>query len=184
MRSSHSTQLAAAKAIADVREVMVAEWADWLADRNAAGNIPATLVERELRLVIDTLVEMLGPLRREAKLVWQHVMEHYGRSGAARGLAAGEVVEELQQLRTLLIKYIGAGVAAMRPRRAVAVFIRLSNVVDGGIAQAVVGYTDALVASLMMTDRHDTALTEASPDDFARQLGALEDELATIATRS
>ena len=121
MRSSHSTQLAAAKAIADVREVMVAEWADWLAARNAAGNLPAALVERELQLVIDALVEMLGPLRREAKLIWQHVLEHYGRTGAARGLAAGEVVEELQQLRTLLIKYIGAGVAAMRPRRAVAV---------------------------------------------------------------
>ncbi len=184
MRSSHSTQLAAAKAIADVRESMVAEWADWLTARSAAGNLPTPLVERELRLVIDTLVEMLGPLRREAKAVWQHVAEHYGRTGAARGLAAGEVVEELQQLRALLIKYIGAGVAAMRPRRAVAVFIRLSNVVDGGISQAVVGYTDALVASLMMTDRHGTALTDTSPDDFARQLAALEDELATITARN
>jgi hypothetical protein len=184
MRSSHSTQLAAAKAIADVREIMVAEWADWLAARNAAGNLPPALVERELQLVIDALIEMLGPLRREAKLVWSQVLEHYGRTGAARGLAAGEVVEELQHLRTLLIKYIGAGVAAMRPRRAVAVFIRLSNVIDGGIAQAVVGYTDALVASLMMTDRHLTPLTETSPDDFERQLAGLEDELATITTRS
>lgn len=183
MRSSHSTQLAAARAIADVRDAMVAEWSEWLAERTAAGRLPPELVERELRLVIDSLIEMLGPLRREAKPVWQHVMEHYGRSGAARGLAAGEVVEELQQLRSLLIKYIGAGVAAMRPRRAVAVFIRLSNVVDRGIAQAVVGYTDALVASLMMTDRHTAPLTETSPDDFARQLGSLEGELADVATR-
>lgn len=183
MRSSHSTQMAAAKAIADVRDVMVAEWSEWLAERTAAGTLPPELVDRELRLVIDTLIEMLGPLRREAKLVWQHVMEHYGRSAAARGLAAGEVVEELQQLRALLIKYIGAGVAAMRPRRAVAVFIRLSSVIDKGIAQAVVGYTDALVASLMMTDRHTAPLTEASPDDFARQLATLEGELADVATR-
>jgi hypothetical protein len=183
LRSSHSTQLAAAKAIADVREVMVAEWAEWLADRTASGHLPPDLVERELRLVIDTLIEMLGPLRREAKVVWHRVTEHYGRSGAARGLAAGEVVEELQYLRVLLIKYIGAGVAAMRPRRAVAVFIRLSSVIDKAIAQAVVGYTDALVASLMMTDRHTAPLTDASPDDLARQLTALEGELATVADR-
>lgn len=183
MRSSHSTQMAAAKAIADVRDVMVAEWFEWLAHRTAAGSLPPELVERELRLVIDTLVEMLGPLRREAKVVWQRVMEHYGRSGAARGLAAGEVVEELQQLRVLLIKYIGAGVAAMRPRRAVAVFIRLSNVVDRGIAQAVVGYTDALVASLMLTDRPGDPLTEMSPEDLARQLAGLEGELATVSPR-
>ncbi len=183
VRSSHSTQLAAAKAIADVRETMVAEWSEWMADRTAGGNLPVNLVERELRLVLDTLVEMLGPLRREAKFVWLRVMEHYGRSGAARGLAAGEVVEEIQQLRALLIKYIGAGVAAMRPRRAVAVFIRLSSVIDSAIAQAVVGYTDALVASLMMTDRHTTSLTDTSPEDFARQLAALEDDLAAIAPR-
>jgi hypothetical protein len=183
MRSSHSTQLATAKAIADRREEMVDEWAKWLAERTAAGSLPTELVERELALVIVTLVEMLGPLRREAQLLWDEVMEHYGRTGAARGLAAGEVVDEIQQLRVLLIKHIGTAVAAMRPRRAVAVFIRLSNVVDRGISQAVVGYTDALVASLMLTEAPNRPLTEATPEDFERQLSHLEHELAAIAAR-
>jgi hypothetical protein len=180
VRSSHPTQLAAAKATLDARDAMVCEWADWLADRAGSRNIPRPLVEREFRLVIDCLVEMLGPFRREARTIWQHVMEHYGRTAAARGLAAGEVVEELQQLRLLLIKYIGAFVAAMRPRRAVAVFLRLNGIIDGGIASAVVGYTDALVASLLMTDRNTQPLTEATADDLARQLDALEAEIGTI----
>lgn len=184
MRSSHSTQLATAKTITESRDAMVAEWADWLAERGATGNIPRPIVTRELRLVTDTLVAMLGPMRREAKLVWDRVTEHYGRTGAARGLAAGEVVEEIQQLRFLLIRYIGATVAAMRPRRAVAVFIRLNQIIDRGISQAVVGYTDALVASLLMTDRNTLPLTEASADDVDRQLGTLEGELATIAERA
>jgi hypothetical protein len=183
VRSSHPTQLAAAKATLDARDAMVAEWADWLVDRAGSRSIPRALVEREVRLVIETLAEMLGPMRREASAVWLHVTEHYGRTAAARGLAAGEVVEELQQLRVLLIKYIGAFVAAMRPRRAVVVFLRLNAIVDRGIASAVVGYTDALVASLLMTDRNTLPLTEASADDVGRQIVALEVELGTISAR-
>jgi hypothetical protein len=183
LRSSHSTHLAVAKAIADAREDMVGEWTEWLTERAAGGSLPANLVDRELRLVIETLVEMLGPLRREAKLLWDDVMEHYGRVGAARGLAAGEVVDEIQQLRVLLIKHIGTAVAAMRPRRAVAVFIRLSNVVDRGISQAVVGYTDALVTSLMLTERSGTALTAHSSEEYQQTLHRLENDLAAIAAR-
>lgn len=183
VRSSHSTQLAAARAILDARERMVAEWADWLEAHASSGVFPRPVLERQLRVVVDGLVEMLGPLRREAKSVWSGVMEHYGRTAATRGLAAGEVVEEIQQLRLLLIKYIGAFVAAMRPRRAVAVFVRLNDIIDRGIAQAVVGYTDALVASLMLTDRQTTPLTEASPEDVARQLEQLEADLTALAAR-
>ena len=181
MSSSHPTQLAAAKAALEARDAMVAEWVDWLVDRSGSQNIPRPIVERQFRLVIDTLVEMLGPLKREARIVWKHVMEHFGRTAAARGLAAGEVVEELQQLRVLLIKYIGTTVAAMRPRRAVAVFLRLNEIVDSGIVAAVVGYTDALVASLLLTDRETQQLTGANGDDLGRQLDALTAELRPLA---
>jgi hypothetical protein len=183
LRSSHATQLAAAKAILDAREVMVSEWADWLADRAGSRSVPRELLERQHRLLIDVVVEMLGPLRREAKSVWEQVTEHYGRTAAARGLAAGEVVEELQQLRVLLVRHIGRFVAEMRPRRAVAVFLRLNAVIDRGLAAAVVGYTDALVASLMMTDRSTTSLTETTGDDFERQLTSLEATLDAITAR-
>lgn len=159
---------------------MASEWSAWLLDRAGSRNIPAPAVDRQMRLIIDTLVEMLGPLRREANLVWQHVMEHFGRTAAARGLAAGEIVEEVQQLRVLLIRHVGPGVAAMRPRRAVAVFLRLNDIVDRGIALAVVGYTDALVASLLVTDDQSEQLTGATGDDLSRQLEDLEAELAPL----
>ncbi len=183
MRSSNPTQLAAAKATFDARNAMAAEWAEWLVDRAGSQSIPRPLIEREFRLIIDTLIEMLGPLKGEARHVWLRVLEHYGRTAAARGLAAGEVVEELQQLRVLLIKYIGGAIAAMRPRRAVAVFLRLNAIVDSGIAAAVVGYTDALVASLLLTDRDTALLTEATADDLSRQLDGLEAELSPFSGR-
>ncbi len=162
---------------------MVLEWADWLADRPGARTIARSLVERQFRLIIDNLVQMLGPLRREARRVWEQVTEHYGRMAAARGLAAGEVVEELQHLRVLLVKHIGASVAAMRPRRAVSIFLRLNAIIDRGVVMAVVGYTDALVASLMLTDRNEAALTEANEDDLSRQLKLLESELTLVSAR-
>jgi hypothetical protein len=183
LSSSHPTQLAAAKATLEARDAMVAEWTDWLADRAGSATIPRPMVERQFRLVIETLVEMLGPLKREARIVWKQVMEHYGRTAAARGLAAGEVVEELRQLRVLLIKYLGAPVAAMRPRRGVAVFLRLNDIVDSGIVAAVVGYTDALVTSLLITDRDTPQLTGANGDDVARQLEELEAQLEPLAGR-
>ena len=54
-------------------------------------------------------------------------------------------------------------------------------IVDSGIAAAVVGYTDALVASLLLTDRDTQQLTETNADDMARQLHMLENELGPLA---
>ena len=71
----------------------------------------------------------------------------------------------------------------MRPRRAVTVFLRLNDVVDSGIAAAVVGYTDALVASLLMTDRDTQQLTGANGDDIGKQLDGLEAQLEPLAGR-
>ena len=79
--------------MAEQREVLVTSWANWLGDRlTASTTIPRSTVERELRLIIDILIEMVGPYRRETKTVWFDVCEHYGRVAAARGLSAGEVV--------------------------------------------------------------------------------------------
>lgn len=176
--------MATARAIMAAHETMATEWAEWVGDRSSSRAIPRELVERQFRLVIHTLVEMLGPLKREARLVWQRVLEHYGRTAAARGLAAGEVVEELQQLRVLLLRHIGASVAEMRPRRAVAVFLRLNDIVDRGVAAAVVGYTDALVASLMLIDRDTQLLTQVDSEDLVRQLSDLEKALQPLAHRA
>lgn len=157
---------------------MVRQWADWLDQRGRTGAFSRSLVERQLRLIIDTLLQMLGPFRREAGATWQAVSDHYGRMAASRGLAAGEVVEEMQQLRILLVRHISATVAAMRPRRAISVFLRLNSIIDRGVAQAVVGYTDALVASLLINEESEAAsITATTEEDLERQLQELESEL-------
>jgi len=147
----------------------------------SAPTIPRSTVEREFRLLFDVMTEMVGPLRREINTVWFHVCEHYGRTGSARGLAAGEVVEELQFLRELLIRNLAPVLVAMRARQGMAIMLRLNRVIDKGVAVAVVGYTDALVATLFSQN----GVPVPGPDhDFAeveRQLDALEQELQAVA---
>ncbi len=162
---------------------MIPEWADWLAGRPGSDAIPRALLERQFDLMLGIMIEMLGPLRREAKPLWNQITEHFGRTAATRGLAAGEVVEELQHLRLLLIRHTGAQIAAMRPRRAMVIFLRLNAIIDRAVTQAVVGYTDALVASLLMTDRDGTTLTEPNHEETITTLEGFEVELAAIVAR-
>jgi hypothetical protein len=181
VRASQPALLAAGRVISDSRNLMVAQWADWLGDRiTAAPTIPRATVEREFRLIIDALTAMVGPLRREAGVIWVHVCEHYGRVAAARGLAAGEVVEELQHLRELLIRNLASAFGTMRPRQSLAIVLRLNRVLDKGIAVAVVGYTDALVATLFSQNGVPVPSSEYDPSEVERQLGALERELAGV----
>ena len=181
MRASQPALLAAGRVISDMRDAMVTQWADWVGDRiTAASTIPRTTVEREFRLIVDTMIAMVGPLRREARVIWTRVGEHYGRVAAARGLAAGEVVEELQYLRELLIRNLAHAFVSMRPRQALAIVLRLNRVLDKGIAVAVVGYTDALVATLFAQNGVPGPSSEYDASEIDRQLRALESELAGL----
>lgn len=181
MRASQPALLAASRAITDARDAMVVQWADWLGDRiTAAPTIPRATVEREFRLTIDTLAEMVGPFRREARIVWLHVCEDYGRVAAARGLAAGEVVEEMQYLRELLIRHLSHAFSALRPRQTLAIVLRLNRVIDKGIAVSVVGYTDALVATLFAQNGVPALATEYDAAEVVRHLDGLEAELAAV----
>lgn len=167
--------------MADHRDVMIAEWADWLVQGvSTATAIPRQLLERELRLLYDILVESVGPLRRSIGEVWHHACEHYGRVGAARGLAAGEIVEEIQYLRELIIRRIGPVLTGLRQRQAMAIILRMNATLDKGIAIAVVGYTDALVATLFTQNgvpRPDSALDQL---EIEKQLGQFEGELNAV----
>jgi hypothetical protein len=181
VRASQPALLAAGRVIAELRDQMVTQWADWLGDRmTAAPTIPRALVEREFRILLDIISETLGPMRREVDVVWLHTCEHYGRMAATRGLAAGEVVEELQFLRELLIRNLAPILAAMRARQGMAIMLRLNRVIDKGIAVAVVGYTDALVATLFAQNGVPAFQPEYDGADVERQLDAIEHELQSL----
>lgn len=181
MRASHPTLLTVGRAMAEHREAVIGEWAAWLTDRvSSATPMPRPTVERELRLLYSIMIESVGPMRRSVLEVWHHACEHYGRFGAARGLAAGEIVEEIQYLRELLIRRIGPVLTPLRQRQAMAIILRLNTILDKGIAVAVVGYTDALVATLFTQNGVPAPDSALDQHDIEKQLEQIEQELAAV----
>ena len=159
---------------------MLQQWIAWLGDRlTATSSFPPAVVKRELSLLIDVFATMVGPLRRETKLIWGRVTEQYGRHAAIRGLAAGEVVEEMQYLRELLIRFLAPAIAALRPRQGMALLLRLNRLVDRGVAMAVVGYTDELAASLVPVSEDGDGPGRRTPDpaELTLALDLLQAEL-------
>jgi len=162
---------------------MVEQWAEWLGDRlTATSAIPADLVKHELLLLIDVFATMVGPLRRETKAIWSRAAEQYGRHAAIRGLAAGEVVEEMQYLRELLIRYLAPAIAALRPRQGMALLLRLNRLVDRGVAMAVVGYTDELAATLLSASDDGVGRRTPDPTELTQALDSLREELQRTIT--
>ena len=165
---------------------MVEQWVAWLGDQlTATSAIPPELVKRELLLLIDVFASMVGPLRRETRAIWSRAAEQYGRHAAIRGLAAGEVVEEMQYLRELLIRYLAPAIAALRPRQGMALLLRLNRFVDRGVAMAVVGYTDELAATLLPAAEDGPGRRTPDPAELTQALDSLREELQrTIAVSS
>lgn len=158
---------------------MVARWLEWLGER-VTGTPTASLkvVTEEFRLIFDVFAALIGPLRREVRPLWERVAERYGRNAAARGLAAGEVVEEMQYLRELLIRHLAPSIAALRARQGMALLLRLNRLVDKGVAKAVIGYTDAMVATLIPGEDGSSDLP--SPDGLLGDRDSIRMELDGI----
>ncbi|MBM4185706.1 MAG: hypothetical protein FJ206_00195 [Gemmatimonadetes bacterium] len=161
---------------------MLTQWLSWLGERiTGTSSTPRTLVTDELGLILDTFATLVGPLRRETMTIWARVTEFYGRHAAARGLAAGEVVEEMQYLRELLIRFLSPDIAQLRPRQSMALLLRLNRLVDRGVAKAVVGYTDVLAAMLVPAREDSAGRIGDDPEAIRARLEALRAELTIIA---
>jgi len=166
------------------RDDLVAKWSRFLSARQAGSlalGVPAT--ERLLRLIVDLLAHMAGPLRRETGEIWFAATELYGRLSAVRGLSAGEVVEELQYLRELLTRDLADIFVALPARQQLPALLRINRVLDRGVANAVVGYTDALVATMFAKEGVPVPTTDHVQQLLA-QLDGIEGELKLLDERS
>lgn len=123
---------------------------------------------------------LLGPHSSHIRPLWDRTAELFGAMGAKRGLAAGEIVEEFQIVRDLLIRTLfrdppSEGPVSLRDT------LRLNRIVDRGVTHASVGHTDALFFQFF--EAQDAPL-ENSPGDIVReaeaQLALVEEELEQI----
>ena len=183
-RHSAPTLLFVSRGIIAGRDGLVDQWAEWIAERQSGNR--QTVEPFELRqtlcLIVSLLAHMTGPLRREARETWYAATEMFGRLAESRGLSAGEVVDELQHLRELLIVQIGDLIVAMPARQQLPAVLRLNRVCDTGVSNAVVGYTDALVAKMFSRDGVPVP-TADSLKELLNQIRALESDLKSLDER-
>lgn len=183
-RHSAPTLLVIGRSIAAAREELAQKWSQWIEDRQTGGTtLDAGTLLAPLRVVVDLLAHMAGPLRHEAREAWFAATELYGHLAEARGLSTGEVVEEFQHLREMLIVEIADLFAALPARQQLPAVLRVNRVMDAGVVNAVVGYTDALVAKMFSRDGVPVP-TADSVGRLLAQFRALESDVRLLGERS
>ena len=181
MPSSTSALEAVGRILTTGRDQIHAEWSEWIVKRLNAPQPPRRkTIERQLGLLLDLLSQVAGPLRRESGELWLNASEWYGRTAAQRGLAAGEIVEEFQHLRELLIRHLSEAVSHLPARQAMTGVLRLNRSLDSGIAHAVVGYTDVLVESILERQGIPVGAMEAAESEIETRLDQFERDLAEL----
>lgn len=141
----------------------------------------AELLQEFLALLVGLIPGCLGPYREQVEPLWREASELYGNVGTARGLAAGEIIEEFQYLREALIRSVhrtppGGRTASLGLRDT----LRLNRIVDSGVTHASVGHTDALFFALFQGSGVPEGPTPELLDEVRQQLGCIRKDHAEL----
>jgi len=181
------TPVALVEWLQDRKDSLAGRWADGIRDRGTRGDARADgLLERFTTQLAGFLPWLLGPYREMVDPLWVRACELFGSVGARRGLAAGEVIEEFQLLRELVIRdlYRDPPLGGRLPL-SLREILRLNRGIDRGVTHASVGHTDALFFQFLEggsasgapegPERGESLVREA-----LQQLDAIEEEMTTI----
>jgi len=157
---------------------------EWFEELRARGFGHGAAVDRVvddfIRLLTAFLPALLGPQGKHLQPLWNRACELFGAVAAKRGLAAGEVIEEFQILRELVIRALyedppRGGAPSLRE------VLRLNRIADRGITHASVGHTDTMFFQLLGSS--ETPVGTAS-EEIAReadaQLALISEEVEAI----
>jgi hypothetical protein len=145
---------------------------EWAAEIKVRGMGHATVVDeivaRQVLQLSSMMPWLLGRHATPLQPLWSRACELFGAVAAKRGLAAGEVVEEFQILRVLIIRELYqdplvGGAPTLRDA------LRLNGIVDRGVTHASVGHTDAMFFQLLEDSDAPVGL---SADQIAREAEA------------
>jgi hypothetical protein len=138
-----------------------------------------SLREALLHAMARSVGPALGPWRDQVEPLLHQIAALYGNVAFLRGLAAGDVVEEVQLLREILLRFLFRDGASVDPTTPIGLreLLRLSRVVDQLVTHANVGHIDALFFNLL----HGSGVSEVPGEERVAELTAelahLQDEL-------
>jgi len=143
------------------------------------------LLEEFLTLLAGFLPALLAPERDQVEPIWIRASELFGAVAARRGLAAGEVIEEMQLLREAVIRLLYQDPPmAGRTRLSLREVLRLNRAIDTGVTHASVGHTDAMFFWLFEgSGIPDTPPTGELLEELRSQLDAIRADLVEVLGR-
>ena len=134
---------------------------------------------------LDSLTSFLPPCfgdhRDAGEEVWQQATHLYGSWALQRGLAAGEVVEELQLLRGVILRLLLEAPPQDREDRGFKRdLLALNNVLDLGVVRASVAYVDDLFFAHLQGSGVPEGVTADVEEEIGRQLETFRKELREL----
>lgn len=139
------------------------------------------ILEIVARKLISFLPPCFGERREVAREVWQHAAHLYGSLALLRGLAAGEVVDELQLLREVLLKLFlsdfSADGGSYEEHIPPTEFLTLNRVLDQGVSRASISYVDDLFFTHLQGTGVPKGLDDEKKAEIERQLESLRRDL-------
>jgi hypothetical protein len=143
----------------------------------------ATLLRSVATHLVSFIPPCLGEQRERGLEVWQQATHLYGSLAVRRGLAAGEVVEELQLLRNVILRLFLVDTPPGPAREGSTEVIpplellTLNRVLDLGIARASVAYVDDLFFAHLQGSGVPGGITPELMEEMERQLQGFRKEL-------
>ena len=153
-------------------------WAQGLAESGETWTgSNASVLRPFCRALVSFLPGMITPVRTEILPLWSECAELFGSVAARRGLSAGEVIEEFQLLREVILRMI---FEAGTPESLLGLPFRevflLNRAIDIGVTQSSVGHTDLLFFSLLHGSGAPEPLGPDERHEVLDQIRELRDE--------
>lgn len=166
------------------RERVIADrWVQELRTGRDSGNSEGLdILEALARHLVSFLQPCFGDQRESALEVWQAATHLYGSVALLRGLAAGEVVDELQLLRGVILRQFLTEMAREGgdPGKALPIMdlMALNRILDQGVSRASIAYVDDLFFTHLQGSGVPGGLDEERKAEIRRQLDGFRRDLA------
>jgi hypothetical protein len=143
------------------------------------------LREALIQAMARSLSPALGPWRDQVEPLLHQIAALYGNVAFLRGLAAGDVVEEVQLLREILLRFMFREGTPTDPAAGVGLreLLRVSRVVDQLVTHANVGHIDALFFNLLHGSGVSEVPGEERLEELTSELAHLQEELDEVRPR-